>query len=177
MMMMMMMMMMTMIRITLSQASCLTTAWTAPRHPSRHWQLSVLLVCKSGDLVYVTSKGGLTVFGQWEMYWLFVTVLFSFMIAHGEKYTTGVSFYPFTCIMTHSGTLELPWTYDLSQLLLAVVHFITAYTGSAAWKTPLVIIGDYSFSFPTILVIVTVSQAIYGLIRRYRCCLLFIGFF
>jgi hypothetical protein len=65
-----------------------------------------------------------------------------------------------------AGTLDLPWTYDLSQLLLAAVHFVTAYIGSAAWKTPLIVLFDHAVTFPDVLIAVTVVQVVYGLPRR-----------
>ena len=36
-------------------------------------------------------SGGLDTFDEGAIFWLFIAVLFMWMVAHGEKYTTGAS--------------------------------------------------------------------------------------
>uniref|UniRef100_A0A8C4RAY1 Selenoprotein I n=1 Tax=Eptatretus burgeri TaxID=7764 RepID=A0A8C4RAY1_EPTBU len=57
------------------------------------------------------------------MHFLFWLVLLSFILSHWEKYNTGVLF--------------LPWGYDISQVTVSIVYFVTAVVGVESWYKPL----------------------------------------
>ena len=60
-----------------------------------------------------------------------------------------------------AGTLDLPWAYDASQLLLAGLHLATARFGVRFWSQPLELLGGqsiiaYAPAFMTLGSVVTV---------------------
>jgi hypothetical protein len=57
------------------------------------------------------------------------------------------------------GTLVLPWTYDFSQLLVAVFYLLTALFGMNWWKIPW--IG--SIQAPWLLVAIAISGTVFEL--------------
>lgn len=55
-----------------------------------------------------------------RMLFIFWTIYVTFYLSHWEKYNTGI--------------LYLPWSYDISQLILLIMYLITACTGTDFWK-------------------------------------------
>ena len=94
---------------------------------------------------------------HWECYFIIVTVLFGFYIAHWEKYNTSVMF--------------LPWAYDISQIWLAGSYLATFAFGLGLWKIPIPGFGGWTicplfkrcFFFLVALVVVPFS-----LFNQYR---------
>ncbi|XP_071484091.1 ethanolaminephosphotransferase 1-like [Diadema antillarum] len=66
---------------------------------------------------------------SWIFYAVQWHIITAFFMSHWEKYLTGVLF--------------LPWSYDFSQLAIAVVYFLTGLYGYEIWKITL----PYGFQF------------------------------
>ncbi|XP_033124298.1 ethanolaminephosphotransferase 1-like [Anneissia japonica] len=91
------------------------------------------------------------------LFWVLWNIVGVFTISHWEKYNTGVLF--------------LPWGYDVSQLSLAAVYFVTGICGYEFWKgtifgyewrtviVPAVIFGSAGLSVP---------QSVYNVYRGYK---------
>ncbi|EDO31473.1 predicted protein [Nematostella vectensis] len=62
-----------------------------------------------------------------ELYIMYFICLMGFFIAHWEKYNTGM--------------LYLPWAYDSSQLMIALVYAVTCFTGVEFWKSGIPSVG------------------------------------
>ena len=53
-----------------------------------------------------------------------------------------------------AGTLDLPWLYDFSQLLIALMYLITGFTGTLFWGLPREFLFGYSFTEAMIYTVV-----------------------
>lgn len=67
---------------------------------------------------------GITVYSMYGILWL---IMLSFIVSHWEKYNTGV--------------LYLPWSYDLSQIGMTFLFFVTWLFGQDIWYFKLDFIG------------------------------------
>lgn len=90
-------------------------------------------------LLYVYSLFGRTdwSFGPHRMLIVCWSVFFTFYFTHWEKYMTGV--------------LYLPWTYDVSQIVLLICSLSTFSNGHTIWKKYFLNIGPYCVIFEYIL--------------------------
>uniref|UniRef100_UPI00358F183C ethanolaminephosphotransferase 1 isoform X1 n=1 Tax=Myxine glutinosa TaxID=7769 RepID=UPI00358F183C len=91
------------------------------------------------------------------MHFLFWLVLFSFILSHWEKYNTGVLF--------------LPWGYDISQVTVSIVYFVTAMVGVESWYKPLPFGFGYRELFIGMLtcgtLVMTLPMSLYNVYRAY----------
>nr|XP_002125974.2 ethanolaminephosphotransferase 1 [Ciona intestinalis] len=79
------------------------------------------------------------------MYSVQCMTLMTFLLSHWEKYNTGILF--------------LPWAYDLSQVLMAIVYFITAVSGVGVWRGTL--LGyEVTILFKVVLYVATFGFAV-----------------
>lgn len=83
---------------------------------------------------------GLSVFSMYGILWL---ILLSFIVSHWEKYNTGVMF--------------LPWSYDLSQVGMTFLFFLTWAFGQEVWffRFPSFLSGLPSTQFIEVLIYVS----------------------
>lgn len=68
---------------------------------------------------------GLSVASMYGILWL---ILLSFIVSHWEKYNTGIMF--------------LPWSYDLSQIGMTFLFFLTWMFGQEVWFFRISFLGD-----------------------------------
>ncbi|CAD5122824.1 DgyrCDS11228 [Dimorphilus gyrociliatus] len=94
-----------------------------------------------------------------RFFFVMVTVQATFIFSHWEKYNTGVLF--------------LPWTYDLSQIAITVVYFITFLGSYKIWKqnVPYIDLG-YGYVFEFIMYssffLLSCPMTFYNLYKSYK---------
>ena len=85
----------------------------------------------------------------------------SFFATHFEKYNTGVLF--------------LPWLYDFSQILVALMYLVTGWYGSAVWHIEYVVLGiPFTMAWLMLLVVnasalSTVAWSVYRILHSTHC--------
>jgi len=113
--------------------------------------------CVSFFTLNVFSIFGSDSVGIYHLYYIHVATMVAFVISHWEKYNTGV--------------LYLPWAYDLSQVVLAIVYLVTAIYGADVWKA-----GFFGYNYCEIfqwmtyggVVILTIPFALYNIHFSYK---------
>ncbi|XP_030069971.1 ethanolaminephosphotransferase 1 [Microcaecilia unicolor] len=78
-----------------------------------------------------------------RMYSVSCVILLVFMLSHWEKYNTGILF--------------LPWGYDISQVTLTIIYFLTAAFGVEAWHQPFL----FGYYFVDILITLLLGCSIF----------------
>ncbi|XP_071485677.1 ethanolaminephosphotransferase 1-like [Diadema antillarum] len=94
---------------------------------------------------------------SWIFYAVQWHIITAFFMSHWEKYLTGVLF--------------LPWSYDFSQLAIAVVYFLTGLYGYEIWKITLPYGFQFNYFFLSLVcigaVFTSIPQSIYNIYRAY----------
>lgn len=95
--------------------------------------------------------------GVEQFYFIQIGTMVAFVISHWEKYNTGI--------------LYLPWAYDLSQIVLALVYLITAIKGVETWMDGFMGL-NYCLIFQIMtygsVVLVTIPIALYNIYITYK---------
>ncbi|XP_053106785.1 ethanolaminephosphotransferase 1-like isoform X2 [Hemicordylus capensis] len=124
-------------------------------HGLDSWASSVITLSVFSILSRDNGKVGTSVS---TMYLCLCVILLNFMLSHWEKYNTGILF--------------LPWSYDISQVVIVGLYLVTAAFGVEVWHTPF-IFGYYLTDTLIMLIIVcciflSLPQMLYNIHIAYR---------
>jgi hypothetical protein len=120
-----------------------------------------LVCCPQLFQTHLPASGGkLAEIGTFSVMW---AINISFYATHFEKYNTGM---PQISRFQQLGVLFLPWLYDVSQILMAVVFLLTAYAGVGVWHAEFAVLG-FTTSLAKSLIMVSLVSGVSSI--AFRC--------
>eukprot|EP00048_Salpingoeca_helianthica_P020536 m.7045 g.7045 ORF g.7045 m.7045 type:complete len:402 (-) comp4937_c1_seq1:39-1244(-) len=105
--------------------------------------------CFLQPLASISCLGMCGVINEDNSFFVLWAIMISFFLTHFEKYNTGVLF--------------LPWTYDLSQLLVAAVFLLTGFYGIEMWNIPFSLV-TFEVTAGYIVFLASVLSAVFSLL-------------